>query len=99
MAMHDIDFVPGSVELGDFDPSSTAIMVGLIGDDPHVRPAVERTFEKYLEEVSGRRHGTLDWEAYSPYELRNVEALTLLGRREDAHALLDWIVADQRPPG
>ncbi len=99
MAMHQIDFVPGSVELGDYDPSSTAIAVGLLGDDPRLRPALERTFQKYLDEIASRREGGHDWVAYSPYELRNVEALTLLGRRADAHTLLDWIVADQRPPG
>jgi hypothetical protein len=99
MAMHNIDFVPGSVELGDFDPSSTAVMVELIGDDPRVRPALDRTYARYLEEIAGRRAGTHEWDAYSPYELRNVEALTLLGRKADAHALLDWLVADRRPAG
>ena len=99
MAMHSIDYVPGSVELGDFDPSSTAVMVDLVGDDPQIRPALERTYQRYLEEVESRRTNTHEWEAYSPYELRNVEALTLLGKRDEAHALLDWIVADRRPPG
>ena len=99
MAMHGIDFVPGSVELGDFDPSSTAVVVGLVGDDPRIRPALDRTFSRYLDEVASRRHDAHDWVAYSPYELRNVEALTLLGRRAEAHALLDWLVADRRPPG
>jgi hypothetical protein len=97
MAMHDIDFVPGSVELGDFDPSSTAVLVDLVGDDARIRPAFERTYARYLEEIDSRRRGTHEWTAYSPYELRNVEALTRLGRRADAHALLDWIVADRRP--
>jgi hypothetical protein len=99
MAMHQIDYVPGSVELGDFDPSSTAVMVDLVGDDPLVHDALERTYARYLEEVESRRRNTHEWEAYSPYELRNVEALTLLGKRAEAHALLDWIVADRRPPG
>jgi hypothetical protein len=99
MSMHGIDYVPGSVELGDFDPSSTAILVDLVGDDPQIRPALERTYARYLDEIESRRRGAHDWQAYSPYELRNVEALTLLGKRADAHALLDWIVADRRPPG
>jgi hypothetical protein len=99
MAMHDIDFVPGSVELGDFDPSSTAVMVDLVGADAGIRPALERTYARYLDEVASRRQGTHDWVAYSPYELRNVEALTLLGHRADANALLDWLIADRRPPG
>jgi hypothetical protein len=97
MAMHNIDFVPGSVELGDFDPSSTAVMVNLLGDEPSLRPALDRTYARYLDEIAGRRAGTRGWEAYSPYELRNVEALTLLGRTLEAHALLDWLMADRRP--
>jgi hypothetical protein len=99
MAMHAIDYVPGSVELGDYDPSSTAVAVNLLGDDPAMRPALERTFHRYLDEIATRRDGSKDWTAYSPYELRNVEALVELGWRDDAHGLLDWIVADRRPPG
>jgi hypothetical protein len=99
MAMHAIDYVPGSVELGDYDPSSTAVAVNLLGDDPEMRPALERTFRRYLDEIATRRDGSKDWVAYSPYELRNVEALVELGWREDAHGLLDWIVADRRPLG
>jgi hypothetical protein len=98
MALHDIDYVPGSVELGDFDPTSTAIGVALLGDDPHLRPAFERTFARYTEELGERHAGIREHPAYSPYELRNVDALLALGRRDDALALLDWIVADQRPP-
>jgi GH15 family glucan-1,4-alpha-glucosidase len=98
MAMHAIDYVPGSVELGDYDPSSTAIAVNLVADEPTLRPALDRTFTRYLEELAARRSGTNGWIAYSPYEIRNVEALTLLGRRADAHALLDWIIDDRRPP-
>src|SRR5206468_8556951 len=54
MAMHGIDYVPGSVELGDYDPSSTAVAVGLLADDPTIRPALDRTFQKYLDEVASR---------------------------------------------
>jgi hypothetical protein len=64
-----------------------------------MRPALERTFRRYLDEIATRRDGSKDWTAYSPYELRNVEALVELGWRDDAHGLLDWIVADRRPPG
>ena len=98
MAMHAIDYVPGSVELGDYDPTSTAIAVNLFADDPRLRDMLDRTFTRYMEEIASRRAGTNDWVAYSPYELRNVEALVLLGRRADAQALLEWIMADRRPP-
>jgi hypothetical protein len=99
MAMHDIDYVPGSVELGDFDPTSTAAVVNLLGPDVRIGPALDRTYARYLGEVTSRRQRAHEWLAYSPYELRNVEALVLLGRRVEAHALLDWIMADRRPLG
>ena len=39
------------------------------------------------------------WEAYTPYELRNVGAFVRLGWRERAHELLDCFLGDSRPPG
>src|SRR5205085_6487002 len=48
MAMHRIDYLPGAVELGDFDATSTTVGVapgGAERDLPH--PALERTFDRY----------------------------------------------------
>src|SRR6185295_14549673 len=43
-----LDYVPASVELGDFDPSSTAIAVTLVGELPNMpEPALKQTYEKY----------------------------------------------------
>jgi hypothetical protein len=99
MEMHGIDFVPGSVELGDFDPTSTAVAVTAAGVETRLAEPLGRTFTRYMDEVRGRIDGSRQWNAYSPYELRNVEALVRLGRRSEANELLDWIVDDQRPPG
>jgi hypothetical protein len=98
MAMHGIDYIPGSVELGDFDPTSTAIAVTTAGVEGALAEPLARTFDRYMDEFRARASGSRDWENYSAYELRNVDALVRLGRRADAHTLLDWIVADQRPP-
>ncbi len=38
IAQHGIDFLPGSVELGDFDPTSIAVAIGLL-DQQHILPA------------------------------------------------------------
>jgi hypothetical protein len=59
---------------------------------------VERTFDRWWEFFQQRR-ATDDWEAYTPYELRNVEALVRLGRRDRAHEVLEWLGDDQRPAG
>jgi len=100
MAQHKLDFVPASVELGDLDPSATAIAVAPGGEAANLpQPALRRTFERYWEAVQARRAAGRKNEAYSPYELRNVEALVRLGQRERAQELLELLLADQRPAG
>lgn len=95
-----IDTIPASADLGDFDPSATAIWLAP-GRMRSVLPAdaLARTYARYVEDVRGRRSGRIAWDAYTPYELRNVEALVQLGRREDALYLLTEVLGDQRPPG
>ena len=98
MATREIDYIPASVELADFDPTATAIAVtiaGLASVLPH--DALERTFERYWETVEARARGEGTNNGYSPYELRNVEVLVRLGQRERAHEILTAIFRDQRP--
>ncbi len=100
MARHRIDFVPGSVELGDFDPTSTAIAFDPCAEDARLpRAALEQTFERYWQELAARRRGEQRPEAYTPYEVRNATALLRLGWKARALELLEGLIADQRPPG
>ena len=93
-----IDYIPASVELGDFDPSSTAIAIAPVDEMRNLpEAALKRTFDKYYEEFRKRRDGEAEWEAFTPYELRNVEALVRLGQRERALEVLDFMIAKQRP--
>ncbi|HET7232916.1 MAG TPA: discoidin domain-containing protein [Longimicrobium sp.] len=99
MAMHHIDFLPGSVELGDFDATSTTVAVspgGAQRDLPH--PALERTFEKYWEGFTARRDGRAQWDGYTPYEWRTVGTMVRLGWKERALEAVDWFFEHQRPP-
>lgn len=99
MAERGIDYLPGSVELGDFDPTSTSIAVVPGGELERLpAAAVERTFQRYWEEIEERLAGTWGGEAYSPYELRNVGTFLRLGWRERAHALLAFLMRGRRPP-
>lgn len=95
-----LETIPASADLGDFDPSATAIWLAP-GRSRSVLPAdaLARTYDRYVEDVRGRRSGRIAWDAYTPYELRNVEALVQLGRRDDALYLLTEVLGDQRPPG
>lgn len=94
-----LDYIPGSVELADFDPTSTAIALAPGGELADL-PAAElhRTFERYEQELARRRRGG-DWTSYTPYELRNAGAFVRLGWRERAQQLLAGMMADRRPPG
>jgi hypothetical protein len=97
-ATHRIDYLAGSAELGDFDPTSSTIAFAP-GGDIHYLPAelVVPTFERYWNEFVARRDGVKPWENYTPYELRNVATFVRLGWRERAHELLDFFMEGRRP--
>ncbi len=98
MQLHGLEYLPASVELGDFDPTSTAVWFTTGGDASDLpQPAVEETFALYAQELDRRRSGSLSREAYAPYELRIADAFVRLGRRDDASHLLAFVLADRRP--
>jgi hypothetical protein len=98
IAERHLEYVPASVELADSDPSSTAVGIAPGGELARLpEPQISQTFQRYYDEFLRRRRGEGDWEAYSPYELRNVSALVRLGQRERALDVLNGILADRRP--
>ena len=99
MRRHRIEFIPGSADLGDYDPTSTTIAVSPGGEESNLpRAALEHTFDRYWREVSTRRDSTLAWDAYTPYELRSVGTLLRLGRKDRALSLLTMFLGDREPP-
>ncbi len=99
MARHGLDVLPGSVELGDFDPTSSAIALDPCAEGQRLpQQALRRTFERYWEEFDDRRSGRRANDAYTAYEVRNTPALLLLGEKQRAVELLEWLIRDQRPP-
>jgi len=100
MRAHEIDYIPGCVELGDFDATSTTIALWPCGELHRLpRPALERTFELYWERFVRRRDDpTFAWSDYTPYELRCVGSMVLLGDVERAHEALAFFMKDRRPP-
>ncbi|HJU89502.1 MAG TPA: hypothetical protein VJ672_08925, partial [Gemmatimonadaceae bacterium] len=98
MAKHGIDYLPGSVELGDFDATSTTVGIAPGGELRNLpSDAVRRTFDRYWEQVSTRRTSTT-WDAYTPYEHRTVGTFVRLGQKDRALKLLEDFFHDQRPP-
>jgi hypothetical protein len=93
-----IDYIPGSVELADFDPTSTTIAVSPVGEAGRLPgPLLMRTFDRYFQESRLRANGVKAWDAYTPYELRTVGTMVQLGQRDKAHELLDFFFTGQRP--
>lgn len=93
-----LSYLPASVELGDFDPSSMAIaVVPGAGFDTLPQPYATHTFETYYREFQQRRDGQREWDNYAPYEIRLAGVFAYLGWRERAHELLQFLFAGQRP--
>jgi hypothetical protein len=100
MQRHAIDVLPGSVELGDFDPTSSAIAFDPCNVAGLLPPgAAERSFERYWQEFEARRRNETPTPSYTPYEVRNVTALLRLGWKTRALALIGELIDDQWPSG
>jgi hypothetical protein len=98
IASRGIDYIPGSAELADFDPTATTIALDPAGAlELLPRRDLLRTFERYDEEFRRRRDGEAPWDAYTPYEIRTVGTFVRLGWRERASELLDFFLAGRRP--
>lgn len=99
MAAHNIDFMPGCADLGDFDATSTTMALNPVQAQGAIPWApVQRTFDKYWDFFEHRLTDTT-WDAYTPYEVRNIGALVQLGQRDRANALVDFFLKDQKPTG
>ncbi len=93
-----LDFIPGSIEWADFDPTATANAIYLLDvPDGLDRVALERTFDAYLADWRAKRSGAVASTSYTPYEIRIIGALVRLGRRDAALELLRFFLSDRRP--
>ena len=98
-AQRNLDFIPGSIEWADFDPTATANAIYLHDvPDQLNRKAVDRTFDKYLTDWRDKRSGAVASASYTPYEIRIIGALVRLGQRDAALELLKFFLSDRRPP-
>lgn len=98
MKNKNISFIPGCVELGDFDATSTAAAIAPC-DELQNLPQKElmNTFEKYYEYFIKRLDTTFTWENYTPYEIRIAGTFLYLNNKERAHKVLNFFFNDQRP--
>jgi hypothetical protein len=99
MKVRGVYYIPGCVELGDFDATSTTIALTPCNELNNLpKPQVYNTFDKYYEFFKNRRDGKVDWINYTPYENRLIGSFILLDQPERAHQLIDYFLKDQHPP-
>jgi hypothetical protein len=97
-AARKLDFIPGSAEWADFDPTATANAIYLLDVPTGLdRAAVERTFDSYLADWRSKRSADATSQSYTPYEIRIIGALVRLGHRDAALELLRFFLSDRRP--
>lgn len=100
MTNHDIDYIPGCVELGDFDATSTTVGLNPVNELGNIpEPQLHNTFERYYHFFRARQRGEIDWRDYTPYEVRLIGSFVLLDQKERAHELLEFFMRDRRPAG
>ncbi len=93
-----IDYIPGCVELGDFDATSTTIGIDPAGELANIpEPQLRNTLEKYYRYFEARKDGTTSWDAYTPYETRIIGSFVYLGEKEKARELTRFFMKDRRP--
>jgi hypothetical protein len=99
MDYFNIDYLPGCAELGDFDPSSSAVAITACGELPFLPDDVVRaTFERYWRDLNQRFDP--GWTgSFSPYEVRIAQAFIMMGWRERANRLLAYLMSVRRPGG
>jgi hypothetical protein len=97
---HKIPYVPGCADLGDEDATSTTIALDPVDAEAVAGPeALRSSFDRYWKWFVTRRDGPQTWDAYTPFELRTIGAMTRLGYRERASAALTYFMKDRRPQG
>lgn len=104
VAAHAIGFIPGSAELGDFDPTSTTIALEPGGQMQNLRHdlppnLLHDTFQRYWRESMARADGKTTWSDYTPYEWRSVGVFARLGWRDRIPAMLNFLFDGARPQG
>jgi hypothetical protein len=100
MKYKNIDYIPGCVELGDFDATSTTVLLTPCNEfDNLPKPEIFNTFDKYFKYFSDRRNNRINSINYTPYENRVIGSFIMLNQPDKAHELINFFLKDQRPQG
>ncbi len=95
-----IDYIPGCVELGDFDATSTTIAIDPCNELQNLpQPYLINTFDKYYRFFEERKKPSSEWNAYTPYEVRTIGSFIFLNEKGKAHSLIEYFLKHRRPSG
>ncbi|MBC8089665.1 MAG: coagulation factor 5/8 type domain-containing protein, partial [Phycisphaerae bacterium] len=97
MTRNNIPFIPGSIELADFDATSTTTLLSPGDGTGMPGEPLRTTFERYYASSRNRARPDSLWENYTPYEWRTVGAMLRLGMRDEAIDMIDQFMRDRRP--
>ncbi len=97
IAWKSLDYIPVDADKGTPDPTSIAIAL-FPTESRHVLQAdvLDQTFQDYYRMVKERDAGPEHY-SYTPYEVRNILALTTLGYRKEAFDLHEILFRGRRP--
>ena len=92
-----INQLPGCVELGDLDATSTSVGIMACDETDFMpQPELKNTFDNYFNHISKRFRGERD--TFTPYEARNVDVFIRLGQRDRGLQLLRYFVNESTRP-
>jgi hypothetical protein len=98
IARDHLEYLPGCVEKGDFDATSTAIAITVSNETAYLpQPYAANTFDRYYNDFVKRLepHSTQN---FTPYEVRTAEAFVRMGQRQRALSMLRAFTADAMRP-
>lgn len=97
---HQIDYLPGCVELGDFDATSTTIAVYPCNELNNLpNELLQNTFDKYYDNVIKREVEKSGWLNYTPYEVRTIGTFIMLNQFDRVENLINNFLNNRRPQG
>ena len=98
IADKNLDYIPGSVEWADFDPTATSNAIAML-DFADVLPSgpLHAMLDTYLDGFRRKHRGDMPWNNYTAYEIRIIGAFVRLGKRAEANELLEFFLSDRRP--
>lgn len=93
-----ISYIPASIGLGDFDPTSTSVSVWPTGEYLYLpQDELVNTLDRYYKEVFlPRLTHALEY-GYVPYEIRTANAYVILGQKKKCLTMLRYFLTDMRP--